>query len=201
MVILIVAIVLIVILVLGRGPFHPFIGFDGLTGTPILHRFFPFGFVGLWGVIQIALAIWVGIDATRKGLSGVLWGLLVLFTSLVGLIVYLLVSPSLAAQSAESRAAGPARPPTSTHPPVGSGPPGAVEAAAPRPPGSAAPPAASTPAARATGSHCPECNAEIAIDFKICPNCGASLPRCSNCERPIQKGWKHCPYCGTPIAE
>ena len=51
---------------------------------------------GLWGLIQIGLAVWVGVDAHRRGLNGFLWGLLVFFTTVVGLIVYLLVGPSMA---------------------------------------------------------------------------------------------------------
>jgi hypothetical protein len=47
----------------------------------------------LWilSLIQIALAIYVGLDANRRGMQGFLWGALVFFTSIVGLVVYLIV--------------------------------------------------------------------------------------------------------------
>jgi len=51
--------------------------------------------LGLWGVIQIGLAIWVGLDAGRRGSNGFLWGLLVLFTPIIGLLVYLILAPGL----------------------------------------------------------------------------------------------------------
>jgi RNA polymerase subunit RPABC4/transcription elongation factor Spt4 len=50
-----------------------------------------FGTLWFMGVLQIALAIYVGFDAHRRGMQGFLWGALVLFTSIVGLVVYLIV--------------------------------------------------------------------------------------------------------------
>jgi RNA polymerase subunit RPABC4/transcription elongation factor Spt4 len=60
------------------------------------HLFWPpfFGFVG-WGLIQLGLAVWVGIDANRRGSNGLLWGLLVFFAPIVGLVVYLILAPTL----------------------------------------------------------------------------------------------------------
>lgn len=52
-----------------------------------------YGPLSIWGLLQAVLAIWVGLDANRRGLNGILWGLLVFFTGIVGLIVYLLVGP------------------------------------------------------------------------------------------------------------
>jgi RNA polymerase subunit RPABC4/transcription elongation factor Spt4 len=43
-------------------------------------------------LLQIVLAFWVGMDANRRGMNGLLWGLLVLFTFVVGLLVYLIVA-------------------------------------------------------------------------------------------------------------
>lgn len=51
--------------------------------------------LGLWGVIQVLLSFWVGFDAQKRGMHGLLWGLLVFFTGIVGLIVYLIVAPGL----------------------------------------------------------------------------------------------------------
>ncbi|HXV75927.1 MAG TPA: zinc ribbon domain-containing protein [Candidatus Polarisedimenticolaceae bacterium] len=57
-----------------------------------------YGPLGIWGLLQAALAVWVGLDAGKRGLNGVLWGLLVFFTGIVGLIVYLLVGPAMQTQ-------------------------------------------------------------------------------------------------------
>ena len=48
------------------------------------HDFRPFLPVfSLGTLISLALAVWVGFDANRRGMSGFLWGLLVFFTSIV----------------------------------------------------------------------------------------------------------------------
>jgi hypothetical protein len=49
--------------------------------------------LSLMSLINLALAVWVGIDAERRCTQGSLWGLLVFFTSIVALIVYLPVCP------------------------------------------------------------------------------------------------------------
>ena len=49
------------------------------------------GTLGFMSLLQVALAIYVGFDAHRRGMHGFLWGALVLFTSIVGLVVYLIV--------------------------------------------------------------------------------------------------------------
>ena len=49
------------------------------------------GTLGFMSLLQVALAIYVGFDANRRGMHGFLWGALVLFTSIVGLVVYLIV--------------------------------------------------------------------------------------------------------------
>lgn len=40
--------------------------------------------------INVALALWVGLDARRRGDNGPVWAVGVLITSLLGLILYLL---------------------------------------------------------------------------------------------------------------
>jgi hypothetical protein len=130
---------------------------------------FSFGFL-----IQTALAIWVGIDANKRGMNGLLWGLLVFITFVVGLIVYLIVvaQPTQAAQAA---------PPGAPPPSVGAAPsqPGAPDPAAVR---------------------CDECGGSLEPSFRTCPYCGAALGgRCPGCERPTRKDWKVCPYCSTAL--
>jgi RNA polymerase subunit RPABC4/transcription elongation factor Spt4 len=58
-----------------------------------------FGTLGIMTLLQVALAIYVGFDANRRGMQGFLWGALVLFTSIVGLVVYLIVCSGMFDQS------------------------------------------------------------------------------------------------------
>lgn len=133
--------------------------------------FWPFhGLLGIWGLIQIGLAIWVGFDADRRGSNGVLWGLLVFFTGVVGLIVYLIVIPTMAEREDSSGRAE-------------TGPMAAVAPSGPPPPAAA---------------RCGSCGSEIQPEFKVCPECGSSL-HCGECARPLQPSWKVCPYCATPV--
>lgn len=167
----VVVILLVIIgLILIFAASGPFLGFMRWThiGQP-LHlnpfRFHPVLPLGLMSVIQIILAIWVGVDANRKGQNGLLWGLLVLFTSIVGLVIYLIVAPMLASRS-NSRA------------------PSAAVPVAPR---------------QVTGPVCPSCRAEVQAEFKVCPQCGATLARCGKCDKAVQRDWKVCPYCGEAV--
>jgi hypothetical protein len=103
------AIALLVVLLFTRGCFYTVSHLGGSSGGS--HSIFPsWGAFGggllplsIWGLINIALAIWVGYDASRKGQVGILWGLLVFFTGIVGLIVYLLVSPALGQKNGAAR--------------------------------------------------------------------------------------------------
>ena len=45
----------------------------------------------LWFTIAILLCIWVYRDAESRGMSGVLWLIVVLITGILGLIIYLVV--------------------------------------------------------------------------------------------------------------
>jgi hypothetical protein len=50
--------------------------------------------VGVYFVLSIALLIWVARDAKARGMdSAVVWMLLVMFTSVIGLIIYLMARP------------------------------------------------------------------------------------------------------------
>lgn len=116
--------------------------------------------LGIWGLIQAVLGVWVAVDANRRGLSGLLWGLLVFFTGIVGLIVYLLVAPSMTAR------------------------PEAMPAAA----GIADAPARQCPACRSVVRPefkacpycgvrlvCSSCGERVEAGWKVCPFCAASL--------------------------
>jgi len=45
----------------------------------------------MWLVISILLCIWVYRDAESRGMSGVLWLIVVFLTGIIGLIIYLVV--------------------------------------------------------------------------------------------------------------
>ena len=77
---------------MARGIQHVTInGFEFLGFKP----WFPF--VPLWSVsfvfliVWIAVVIWVYKDAERRGMSGLLWALLVFIGNLIGLLIYLIV--------------------------------------------------------------------------------------------------------------
>ena len=72
------------------GPLH----FLGLAG----YSFIALALLLLW----IAVVVWVYRDAERRGMSGVLWALVVFFAHLAGLVIYVLVRsghPLLAGES------------------------------------------------------------------------------------------------------
>jgi hypothetical protein len=46
-------------------------------------------------IIFIVLAIWVYKDAERRGSSGILWLIIVFFTGIIGLIIWLVVRPPI----------------------------------------------------------------------------------------------------------
>jgi len=45
----------------------------------------------LWFIIGILLCVWVYRDAQKRGMSGILWLIIVLIGGLLGLIIYLIV--------------------------------------------------------------------------------------------------------------
>jgi RNA polymerase subunit RPABC4/transcription elongation factor Spt4 len=127
--------------------------------TLFLPGFGLYGPLSLWGLLQAALAVWVGLDANKRGLNGVLWGLLVFFTGIVGLIVYLLVGPVMQMQRGD-----PDRPPI---------PPPATTSEPHR-----------CPACRAdvntdfkicpycgTSLQCGQCGKRVVAEWKVCPYC------------------------------
>ncbi len=46
-------------------------------------------------IIGIVIAIWVYKDAEKRGSSGALWLIIVIFTSIIGLIIWLVVRPPI----------------------------------------------------------------------------------------------------------
>jgi predicted RNA-binding Zn-ribbon protein involved in translation (DUF1610 family) len=153
-----------------------------------------FSLWGVWALLSLVLAVWVGSDANRRGMNGLLWGLLVFFTSVVGLLIYLIVAES---RNGGVRATGP--------PPAASPIAAAAPAPGPPPPPSGASPgvdaaAEPRPAPAAPPVDCSTCGTALRPEFKVCPNCGTSVPgRCARCGRGLEAAWKVCPYCGTGV--
>ena len=140
----------------------PFYSFRSLFGMSL----------GLMTLLQLAMAFWVGIDANRRGMQGILWGALVFFTSIVGLVVYLIVCSGALDTHRESAAAV-------TETTTAGGTP---------------------PQAQPAGQVCGACRSPLEPEFKLCPYCGEEQNRlCVGCNRELQAGWKVCPYCGTSL--
>jgi len=54
-----------------------------------------FIWIVIWFVIAILIAIWVYKDAEKRGSSGALWLIIIIITGIIGIIIWLLVRPSL----------------------------------------------------------------------------------------------------------
>jgi hypothetical protein len=126
-----------------------------------------FGLLGFGTLLQIVLAFWVGMDANRRGMNGLLWGLLVLFTFVVGLLVYLIVAQTAGNGQKEQLASGGA---TSAVPATVAGPSCGscgeqVEAGFRVCPFCGA----------ALAGACPSCAKPTEAGWKVCPYCSTAL--------------------------
>lgn len=134
------------------------IALHGWPGALLFPGFRPYLPLSLMGLIQAGLAVWVGLDARGRGLNGLLWGLLVFVTGIVGLLVYLIAGPAI--QSGAAGATEAAAPSPSAICPDCSG---AVEAdfkACPR---------------CGRSLRCTHCDRRIQSGWKVCPYCTAPL--------------------------
>lgn len=120
-----------------------------------MHSWGLFAPMGLMSLLNLALAIWVGIDAERRSGQGILWGLLVFFTSIIGLIVYLLVGPVTERQRATGVSEGVVCPACR----------GATQ------PGFKICPYCG----ERLENTCPGCGRSVRRDWRLCPECGANL--------------------------
>lgn len=54
-------------------------------------------------IIAIVLAIWVYRDAEKRGGSGALWLIIVIFTGIIGLIIWLVIRPPIGGKKVEGQ--------------------------------------------------------------------------------------------------
>jgi len=47
---------------------------------------------------------------------------------------------------------------------------------------------------------CPQCQAPVEVDFRVCPACHTQLKQaCPTCARLLRMEWDICPYCTQPV--
>ena len=108
-------------------------------------------------IVWIVIGVWVYRDAESRGMSGVLWLLVVILFGLIGIIIYLIV-----------RGGHPVRPPGGHWPPR-------APAYVP-PPGYAPPPAYTPPSAPPVATPaCRECGAPLLLGAAFCAKCGTKV--------------------------
>lgn len=135
------------------GWFHGF----GAIGRIALF-FLPAAFIVLWG----AVLIWVYRDAEKRGMSGILWLLLVLIGNVIGLLIYAIVrSETPVRRQTQAGGAGAACCPPETCAGCGK----------PLAPGYVFCPYCG----KSLKAVCPVCGKPVDEDWKACPACGANL--------------------------
>jgi len=133
-----------------------FDGFGPLASIPLL--VLPIALLLLWG----AVLIWVYRDAEKRGMSGILWLLLVLIGNVIGLLIYAIVrSETPVRRRADSGGGGEACCPTGACPGCGK----------PLSTGHAFCPYCG----RSLKSSCPACGKPVEPGWKVCPACGAPV--------------------------
>lgn len=161
--VVIIIFVLFIIMIFPIGRFVLLRGFHGGFHLPGLFSFsdhihgFPFPFMPalIMLAIWLAIGVWVYTDAERKGMSGILWALLVFVGNIVGLIIYLIV---------RSGAASPATAPSS-----------ATNSC----PSCKSPVQADFKLCPNCGTNlkeaCPKCKKNVQPNWNVCPYCGEAL--------------------------
>ncbi len=122
----------------------------------VLPKFFTLGLLPMILIfLWIFIIIWVYRDADRRGMSGVLWALLVFVGNIIGLIIYLIVrNDSFSAKGIESTAIEPC-------PTCGT----MVRQAFDYCPG----------CGKKLRNSCPSCGKPVTTGWKVCPFCEAKL--------------------------
>jgi hypothetical protein len=120
----------------------------------------PAALIILWG----AVLIWVYRDAEKRGMSGILWLLLVLVGNIIGLLVYAIVRSETALGRRNGSGGG------ATAPPAG------AEAKCPHCGKPVAAEYAFCPhCGKSLKTTCPACGKPVDPSWKACPACGTSL--------------------------
>ena len=133
-----------------------FDGFGPFASIPLI--VLPVALILLWG----AVLIWVYRDAEMRGMSGILWLLLVLIGNVIGLLIYAIVrseTPVRRAGQGEAKEGAPPAPETCS----GCG--KTLTA------GFAFCPYCGKP----TKGTCPACGKPVESGWKVCPACGATI--------------------------
>lgn len=105
-------------------------------------------------ILWIAIIIWVYRDAERRGMSGVLWALLVFVGNLVGLLIYLIVRTDSVPRYIKSEGTQPC-----------------PNCAKPVQPRYVFCPHCGT----RLQAVCPACKESVASNWRVCPHCGEKL--------------------------
>ncbi len=133
-----------------------FDGFGPLASIPMI--ILPIALIVLWG----AVLIWVYRDAEMRGMSGILWLLLVLIGNVIGLLIYAIVrSETPVRRRAENGSKGAACCPAGTCSGCGK----------PLAPGHAFCPYCG----KATKGVCHACGKPVESGWKVCPACGTTI--------------------------
>jgi len=133
-----------------------FDGFGPLASIPLL--VLPIALILLWG----AVLIWVYRDAEKRGMSGILWLLLVLIGNVIGLLIYAIVrSETPVRRRADGGGAAEVCCPSGTCAACGK----------PLTLGHAFCPYCG----RSLKNACPSCGKPVEAGWKVCPACGAPI--------------------------
>lgn len=133
-----------------------FDGFGPLASIPLV--ILPIALIVLWG----AVLIWVYRDAEMRGMSGILWLLLVLIGNVIGLLIYAIVrSETPVRRRTENGSRGAACCPAETCSGCGK----------PLAPGHSFCPYCG----KATKGVCPACGKPVESGWKVCPACSAPI--------------------------
>jgi hypothetical protein len=130
-----------------------FDGFGPLRAIPLI--ILPIAMIVLWG----AVLIWVYRDAEKRGMSGILWLLLVLIGNVIGLLIYAIVrseTPVKRRTEGTGGSAGPEKCPGCGNP-VATG-----HAFCPY-------------CGKNLKRTCPACGKTVEGNWKACPSCGAGI--------------------------
>ena len=120
-------------------------------------RLIPTTFLSLaWLILWICVIVWVYRDAERRGMNGILWGLLVFIGNIIGLLIYLIVRSDNLPKESEP-------------------PPQYVKCSGCSTPVSQKYAFCPHCGASMAGPVCPDCGKTVEKEWQACPYCGKNL--------------------------